>query len=102
MNAVDKAALALKFGMEDGAIRGHLQQMLADDGWEQAAKRAAFLVQFRTMNLRPWQNAPCHADQDDDDAAGKLLRRMIRNGISRWHPDPVAELDRRRVGRCRS
>ena len=98
MNPVDEAALdlALKVGLEDDQIRNHLQRVLADDGWEQAAKRAAFLVQFRILGVRPWQKCPCDAYEDDDDAAGKLLRRMIKNGISRWHPDPVAELDRRR------
>jgi hypothetical protein len=39
----------------------------------------------------------CVADENEprigEESAAKLLRRMLKAGISRWHPDPVAVLE---------
>ena len=64
---------------------------------------AVFLVaiaQSESLHLYPWQHAPAdldNVDLDPDDGNYKvalLLRRMLRRGISRYHPDPEAALTR--------
>jgi hypothetical protein len=42
--------------------------------------------------VRPWQEPPCVADENDPDErdpqAQWLLRRMLKAGLSRYEPDP--------------
>jgi hypothetical protein len=50
--------------------------------------------------LKPWQEPPCcvvdpNEPRVGEEEAAKLLRRMLKAGISRWHPDPLRELERR-------
>jgi hypothetical protein len=66
-----------------------LSKLLKARGWEEAAKIAAYDLQHRALDLAPWQKPPCAAQPDEPGPAGHLLRRLLRHGISRWHPDPL-------------
>jgi hypothetical protein len=58
------------------------------------------------LSLKPWQDPPCIIDEDADEpdnperepntAARKLLRQMLKCGLSRYEPDPLTALRRRR------
>ena len=63
---------------------------MRERGWEAASKVCAYDCQARAMRLRWWEQPPCVASTRGKDRAAKLLRRMLRRGISRWHqhPDP--------------
>jgi hypothetical protein len=60
--------------------------------------------QIKSLHLYPWQEQPAILDdyqsiidRGPDDANYKvalLLRRMLKRGISRYHPDPQVALDR--------
>jgi PAS domain-containing protein len=55
---------------------------------------AAYSCQCDALELKPWESPPCWADEDDRHPADRkpqaLLKRMLANGISRFHPDPPA------------
>jgi len=88
------------------ADRLQIEDMLAKDGWQKAADQAVCHCQMTSLRLRPWQQPPCWihprdigsiiARGDDgvigDYGAAKLLQKMLRNGLSRFEPDPVAAL----------
>jgi hypothetical protein len=72
--------------------------MLTDRCWLEVAQFAAYDCQFRALRLKPWQIPPCLvADENEprvgEEAAAKLLHKMLRAGVSRWHPDPLAALE---------
>jgi hypothetical protein len=75
---------------------------LKDESWEEVAAFAAYVCQCRALNLRPWQEPPCVADADDpadrDPDARRLLRRMLKTGVSRYDPDPLAALAKAKAG----
>jgi hypothetical protein len=58
-------------------------------GWEAAAMVAAYDCQARSMRLRWWELPPCVAGTRGKGRAARLLRRMLRRGVSRWHPRPL-------------
>jgi hypothetical protein len=62
-------------------------------GWEEASMIAAFDAQCRSMRLPPWEEPPCVANVRSKGRAARLLRRMLRRGVSRWHPDPLRALE---------
>ena len=111
MKAHDKAALELAMSRckAEGAGRAEqIESMLngthyADKSfgkwadpprpWAEVAQFAAYCAQFIALRLRPWERPPCHSSGEGDDAAAVLLRRMLKAGISRWHPDPMAALE---------
>jgi hypothetical protein len=68
--------------------------------WELAADMASHCCQVRALSLRPWQCSPSSADENDPDEpdkdAQKLLRQMLRAGLSRFEPDPMRGLKARR------
>jgi hypothetical protein len=75
-----------------------LDEMLTDRGWLAAAEFAAYCCQFDTLHLKLWQTPPCCVRDENEprvgeEEAAKLLRRMAKAGISRWHPDPLAALE---------
>jgi hypothetical protein len=79
-------------------------RLLQDDGLEQAGRWAAHAMQFRTLHSKPWLMLPCGLGAADVDrilargdggsdlrgerVAAVLWKRMQRQGISRFHPDP--------------
>jgi hypothetical protein len=65
------------------------QALVLDRGWHEAAMVAVYDCQTRSMRLRWWELPPCVAGTRGSDRAARLLRRMLRRGISRWHPRPL-------------
>jgi hypothetical protein len=103
-------AQALKLAMErasrDPEMADYLQRKLdgtrISDGkgwacppekWEAVAESAAYSCQIKALKLKPWEDPPCFADGAGDGPADILLRKMLAAKISRWHPDPFAELE---------
>ena len=89
-----KLALKLARTLLDPAIAGAVDAMLKTSTWEEAGAYASFHLQTKSLRLRPWQTAPCDADQDFDPTPGarELAARMERAGLSKWCPDPMAAL----------
>ena len=71
------------------------------DGWQEAAERAAYSRQVKTLQLRPWHAPPC-ACRSDEIGPGygcsrgevMLRRRMLKAKISLYEPDPIAALEK--------
>ena len=62
---------------------------MVERGWQGAAAVAAYDCQSRSLNLPPWEAPPCVASVRGNSRAARLLRRMLKRGISRWHPRPL-------------
>jgi hypothetical protein len=59
-------------------------------GWLAAAEIASFDAQSRALRLPHWsEDAPCRASVRGKGRASRLLRRMLRRGISRYAPLPL-------------
>jgi hypothetical protein len=110
LDPVDRAALELALAKArasgktraDKARAAQIDEMLEERGWQEAAEFAAYGCQFRSLKLRPWQEPPCCVEDPDEprvgqEEAAKLLRRMLRAKISRWHPSPLEELEKRKA-----
>jgi hypothetical protein len=96
MKKIDKAALDLALetvlrGKEPGRA-DQVRDMLREDGWEYAAKFCSSLLQRQRLQLKPWDKPPCRLDSPDDSPAGRLLRRMLAAGMSRYDPNPIQVL----------
>jgi hypothetical protein len=65
------------------------QALVLERGWEAAAMIASYDAQTRALRLPPWEAPPCVASVRGKDRAARLLRRMLRRGVSRWHPRPL-------------
>ena len=75
--------------------------ILATEGWFKSARDCCHSRQDQHLLLRPWEAAPSEIDSSDIDAiilrgptdreygAAKLLRQMIRYGVSRYDPEPI-------------
>src|SRR5262245_3905740 len=104
MTNVDHAALhrAMKIASQDPATAEQLQSKLQDEPWHEVAAFAAYGCQQQSLNLPPWEDPPCFADEEDphppksERKAQKLLKQMLAAGLSRYHPDPLAALERQR------
>jgi hypothetical protein len=74
-----------------------IASMLEDRSWFEVASFAAYVVQGCALRLKPWQEPPCCASENNPDerdkAAQVLLRRMLAAGVSRYHPDPLAAIE---------
>ena len=68
--------------------------LVRERGWHAAALVAVCDCQVRSMRLPPWreEEIPCMASRRGGGRASRLLRRMLRRGISRYHPDPLRAL----------
>ena len=104
LDAVDRDALerAMQIAQRDPLRKEQLQSKLEDEEWTETATFAAYSCQIESLSLKPWQSPPCQIDEDADepdnaerepDTVGrKLLRQMLRAGVSRYDPDPLAAL----------
>ncbi len=92
--------LALKLTLEeqdDGRVE-QVRSMLADRSrsWFDTASFCAYHQQIKALQLEPWDDPPMCAEPDTyphTQEAGQLLGRMLRAGVSRYHPDPLAALE---------
>ena len=71
---------------------GELADLIRQRGWQWAAMVAAYDCQCRALRAKPWEEPPCGAQPTDRNQAGRLLRRMLARGVSRYHPDPLAAI----------
>ena len=64
-------------------------------GTPQDKRFAVYSLQYGNLQLKPWQRPPVQLDLDADPRScdcQKILKRMARAGISRFHPNPLAAL----------
>jgi hypothetical protein len=103
MKRIDRTALklAIQQTLAAGGVEAEqIRNKLARESWEEVAQFAAYSRQCVTLRLRPWEAPPAHTydeGRDPEDYGGRpkelaLLRRMLRAGVSRWHPNPPAAL----------
>ena len=101
LDPVDLEALRLAFaqsGASSIAQARQLDEMLEERSWQEVAEFAAYDRQIDNMGLRPWETPPCLVCDENEPRVGeaiaaKVLRNMLKAGISRWHPDPIAALE---------
>jgi hypothetical protein len=106
LSDVDRDALdrCMTIAMRDKLSAEQLNSKL-DDGepWADVAASASYGVQGSALRLKPWQEPPCIMDADDpspdDDQAQQLLCRMLAAGLSRYEPDPLKALSKKRPKR---
>ena len=55
----------------------------------------------QSATIEVWELPPCCVDPDDGTQAAKLLRKMLAAGVSRFHPDPLAELEEANTAKSR-
>ena len=93
MTRLDKAALERALDIvltgKDKARAEQVRDMVAQDGWQQAAEFCAHHLQMRTLKLPPWESPPSQVEADENGPAGRLLRKMLARGMSRFDPDPL-------------
>jgi hypothetical protein len=92
-------ALELTLAEDEPGRSEQVRSMLTDDGWWYASSFCAYHQQCKTLNLKPWESPPCHVDQDnpnDHPEAVRLLRRMLKYGISRYDPTPIDSVKEKR------
>jgi hypothetical protein len=102
MNKRDYAALELALehtlAETDAGRVEQVRDMLADPSRTrlEVLKFCSFHRQMATLKLRPWDAPPCCAERASDDdggAAMRLLERMRKARVSKWHPDPLAAIE---------
>jgi hypothetical protein len=106
LDPLDREALerSLALAMADPERREQLQSKLTGDQfsqpepWFDVALFASTVQQRKSLALAPWQWPPCEVEEDenythpDERDAQRLLRQMLRAGLSRFEPDPLAAL----------
>jgi hypothetical protein len=88
-----------------------IDAMLIDEGFWRAARFASYCCQDTKLELKCWETSVCwlrdrdpnallrslkgkRSDQNGHRRAARLLRRLLKNGLSRFEPDPLAALER--------
>jgi len=105
MKRIDRQALRRAFDLarqHDEQHRAQIDAKLEDgEPWESIAAFAAYCCQMRSLGLKPWQAPPCQCDgiiSPENSYGGcveevSLLQRMLKAGISRYEPEPLAALE---------
>jgi Arc/MetJ family transcription regulator len=110
LSRADREALERALALvraESKQERERVDEMLANEGWERAARYCAYACQDRALHLRPWMTPPCWLRTDADvaaalaqpygvdgkRAAGELVQRLLAHGLSRYEPDPLRALE---------
>jgi hypothetical protein len=68
-----------------------LESMLEDRPWLEVAQFACYCVQGDVLRLKLWESPPCASSGDE--AAQKLLQKMLKAGVSQFDPDPLRALE---------
>ncbi len=55
-----------------------LDAKLEDENWDEVAKFAAYCCQSQALHLKPWDEPPCVADEDDPDERAKDAQALLR------------------------
>jgi hypothetical protein len=75
-----------------------LTNMLQSQPFEQVGAFAAGVCQVKNLQLKAWECPPCDSFETQSDCYGarpaeiRLLQRMLRAGVSRYHPNPMQAL----------
>ncbi|WP_192178817.1 hypothetical protein [Mesorhizobium amorphae] len=99
LDAVDREALERSIEIACQDKRAGRAEQIAwkiannDGGWFEAAIFASFCCQVDSLRLKPWESPPVHGRKEDPQS-WRLLRRMLKAGISQFEPDPAAALMR--------
>jgi hypothetical protein len=87
--------------------REHIDRVLAQEGWQEAAETAVYHCQDKALRLKPWQTPPCWLRTDTavqlalltppPDPKGRrfaaeLVQELLAIGLSRFEPTPLAAL----------
>jgi hypothetical protein len=78
--------------------------MLESRPWIEVARWCSYSCQIDALGLRPWQAPPVCIDPEDPSPGeeakvmARLLARMLEARISKFEPDPVTALTRKRAG----
>ncbi len=92
-NALDRAIDILRASPER---HEQIEAKLLKEGFEKAGQFAAYSCQCTNLNLKPYQEPPCWADENEADPkdidAQALLLEMLNAGLSRYEPDPLKAL----------
>jgi hypothetical protein len=91
----DRAALQTAIAIAQKSERAcELADLIRERGWDQAARICAHDCQSRALRLPHWSDeVPCQASVRGRSRASRLLRRMLRRGVSRYDPNPLAALE---------
>lgn len=101
MNKRDYAALELALEQTlaetDAGRVEQVRDMLADPSRTrfEVMRFCVYHRQMLTLRLKPWDAPPCCAERasgDNGSAAMRLLERMRKARVSKWHPDPLAAI----------
>jgi hypothetical protein len=110
LNQVDVEALTraieLYRNLKEPGRAEQVAHLLKTESWFSVADHCACGLQRRSLKIKMWQSPPAEIDPgaietiiargDDnlggDYAAAKLLRRMLKAGLSRYEPDPIRAL----------
>jgi hypothetical protein len=101
-------ALAIARNSREPGEREMLDRLEKEEGWLVAAEQAVYHCQLELIRPRLWQPMPHDIDPADietiiargDDGvngnfrAAKLLKKMLKAGLSRYEPDVVGALER--------
>ena len=96
-NELDTAALTLAArqccSRDERRLRQFEKLRAMGRSGQQLGKLASYIEQCRSLELRPWEVAPCWVmDPNNPDkgerAAAKLVQRMLKAGVSQYHPNP--------------
>jgi len=107
LSVVDEEALLL--AVETMRALGRLQaaqidRKLVSESWFEAALFASYYCQTDALSLMPWEWPPLWIDDIDEALrsrshakkkireAARLLQQMLRLGISKYHPNPLAAI----------
>jgi hypothetical protein len=93
---LDRDALerCLALARESDPLRAEqIDDKLRSEPWFEVADFACYVVQRRSLHLKPWEMPPSSAEPNEDSPEGELLRRMLAAGLSRYEPDPIAALN---------
>lgn len=90
-------ALAMALADKDQGRVEQVRHMLETDHWLEVRGFCAYGQQRRSLGLRPWESPPMYGETEArdgfrNDAARKLLKKMLAAGLSRYEPDPVTAL----------
>jgi len=91
--------LAVKASLTDSTAVAEFRQAMKDKVAPiDIAIQASFRMQMETLRLEPSETPPCFVDlgaplAKSDLTAAVLLRRMLKLGISAYHPDPMKAIE---------
>ena len=106
LNATDRNALERCIPIArriEPIIRRAIDDLLARDGWEEAANYACHYCQVTSLGLMPFETPPASMNleaglrvpfnsKNREREGAELLKRMLAANLSRYEPHPVQAL----------